>query len=268
MARYLNGNGGTAGGYISIGNILQSVATSAVTFSIWCYPMAFAGTNGVNSLMGQSGNVSDCDLQIEDQSGTRLFRFYVTDTGGECIVVSTTVPAINTWYHVAASWSGTDASRMFVNGTQENSNTTNVSGTRLTNSNVFVIGHSGYWPQPTPARYFNGNLADAAIWNVVLSALEIAALAKGRRPSQVRPLSRVGYWPLDGLQSPEPDLSGNRNNGTLTGTSLAFGPPIGPSFYGPRASLIALGAAASLGQAIRRNEVMSRRRIIRPWEGR
>jgi hypothetical protein len=30
------------------------------------------------------------------------------------------------------------------------------------------------------------------------------------------------------LASPEPDLSGNKNNGTLTGTTNTFGPPILP----------------------------------------
>jgi hypothetical protein len=34
-----------------------------------------------------------------------------------------------------------------------------------------------------------------------------------------------GWWPLDGYQSPEPDLSGNGNNGTLTGTAQVLGAP-------------------------------------------
>jgi hypothetical protein len=33
------------------------------------------------------------------------------------------------------------------------------------------------------------------------------------------------WWPLDGQQSPELDLSGSAQNMTLTGTSLGFGPP-------------------------------------------
>jgi hypothetical protein len=71
-------------------------------------------------------------------------------------------------------------------------------------------------------------LADVAIWNVDLTAFEISALAKGARPNIIRPASLVAWWPLDGLQSPEPDLSRNAKNGTLTGTAAAFGPPYAP----------------------------------------
>jgi hypothetical protein len=85
-----------------------------------------------------------------------------------------------------------------------------------------------FWIGFATGQALQGNMADTALWNVVLSATEIAALAKGIRPPQVRPAALIGYWPLDGLQSPEPDLSGNRNNGTLTGTVNAFGPPIRP----------------------------------------
>ena len=73
---------------------------------------------------------------------------------------------------------------------------------------------------------FQGSIADVSMWNVVLSAGEIAAYMAGGRPAQIRPASLIGWWPLDGLQSPEPDLSGNKNNGTLTGTAYVPGPPV------------------------------------------
>jgi hypothetical protein len=75
----------------------------------------------------------------------------------------------------------------------------------------------------------NGKMADFTIWNVVLSALEITALANGARPYTIRPSALLCWLPLDGLASPEPDLSGNAKNGTITGTiTLAFGPPFAP----------------------------------------
>jgi hypothetical protein len=77
----------------------------------------------------------------------------------------------------------------------------------------------------TAGRNFPGSLADGAQWNTNLSAAEITALSKGARPYTIRPANLLGWWPLDGLQSPEEELSGAKNNGTLTGTTAAFGPP-------------------------------------------
>ena len=59
----------------------------------------------------------------------------------------------------------------------------------------------------------NGQIADLAIGTLTLTAGEMSALAAGFRPSNIRRTALVGYWPLDGLSSPEPDLSGNAFNG-------------------------------------------------------
>jgi hypothetical protein len=93
----------------------------------------------------------------------------------------------------------------------------------------------------------NGQLADFAIWSVLLTAAEASALAKGARPNTIRSASLVNWWPLGGIQSPEPDLSGNKNNGTLTGTAPAFGPPIAP--FTPRWPQTLAAVAAPTFQA-------------------
>lgn len=43
---------------------------------------------------------------------------------------------------------------------------------------------------------FDGTIWEAAFWNVALTASEIAALAKGYKPTLIRPASLVSYWPL------------------------------------------------------------------------
>lgn len=71
--------------------------------------------------------------------------------------------------------------------------------------------------------YMSGVIAEAAIWNVVLTAAEIAILAKGYSPLLVRPQSLVGYWPLIGRCSPEIDLVGGYG---MTLTSGDSGPVV------------------------------------------
>jgi hypothetical protein len=55
-----------------------------------------------------------------------------------------------------------------------------------------------------------------------LSLNELKGLMVKTAPTQVV----AGFWPLWGLSSPEPDLSGNRNDGTVTGAVRSNHPPI------------------------------------------
>jgi hypothetical protein len=87
---------------------------------------------------------------------------------------------------------------------------------------------------------YAGDIADCAFWGAGLTALEVAALAQGARPHHLRLLELLGWWPLDGLETPEPDatsgnysgISGNTgipipNNMTVNGTvTQVVGPPI------------------------------------------
>jgi hypothetical protein len=77
----------------------------------------------------------------------------------------------------------------------------------------------------TSGQSFTGYLADLAVWTAGLTAIEADALWKGARPSDVRPRSLAAWLPLDGDVSPEPDISGFANNGTVTSATKIFGPP-------------------------------------------
>lgn len=76
-------------------------------------------------------------------------------------------------------------------------------------------------------------MAEAAIWNVALNAREVAALAVGVCPLRVRPGSLVGYWPLWGTHTNEPDLhpesaDATRREMTNNGTTAANHAPVMP----------------------------------------
>ena len=123
-----------------------------------------------------------------------------------------------TWTHLAMTKDGAGAWALLQNGAQVQS------------------GGGGYGVLNTTTDLYKflsgtnaGSLADFALWTVVLTALELAALVKGARPNTIRPANLISYFPLDGLQSPEPDLA-NYAAGTVAGaTSAAFGPPFSPS---------------------------------------
>jgi len=79
----------------------------------------------------------------------------------------------------------------------------------------------------------NGRMSHVAFWkgaSAGLNAQEVLALSKGVSPYLFRRNQLVGYWPLWGLASPEPDLSGRRNFGTVVASAIAVPEvmPIGP----------------------------------------
>jgi hypothetical protein len=131
----------------------------------------------------------------------------------------TTTPSASTWYHLAqtVTGQGATAGQGYLNGATDGAAWT-VSGHAATTT--FYAGNDNLGPP------LIGSLADVAIWTVALTPTEIQGLSRGTRPSRIRPTNL--WWPLDGLQSPEPDLSGNKNNATLTGTTKASGPPYMP----------------------------------------
>lgn len=131
--------------------------------------------------------------------------------------------AANTWYRGVATYASGGGWAIYATGASPSSGTMVEA---LTNTPLQIGNQTNF------SESWSGALADVAVWNVVLSAAEAASLVQGARPFTIRPKSLIGYWPVDGLQSPEPDLSGNANNGTLTGTALAPGPPF--ALFTPR----------------------------------
>jgi hypothetical protein len=129
--------------------------------------------------------------------------------------------------HIAFTYNSSTVGKAFLNGTVGGTaNSGTVIGAATANMCIGARTYGGF------QGYFCGLIADVALWGVELTQLEITALALGALPKTIRPNSRLGDWPLDGLQSPEPDLSGHAFNGTLTTTSgtinPAFGPPVSP----------------------------------------
>jgi hypothetical protein len=210
-------------------------AGTAGTVSIWFNFTTNAGAYA--TLLGQDNQtVVQVYQQIHLKSSGHLAYYAGTTLAGIGVDPGTAVATSGVWYHACCTYDSTNGLKTYLNGVSDGTAAAN--GALQTGSNPFMIGYDSNF---SPARDFNGSLADAAHWSAALSTSEVVALAAGARPSTIRPLSLLGWWPLGGVQSPEPDLSGNKNNGTLTGTAPAFGPPImqftprWPQFFIPSA---------------------------------
>lgn len=136
------------------------------------------------------------------------------------------------WNHVAVTYDGsatTNAAKIYLNGVLlTNSFTRNAAGSIDNASGNPNVGNDNAHTRGSMATH-----GPSSFHNVVLTQGEILEhMWRGFTP-------RGCYlgWLLLG-DSPEPDLSGNGRSGTVTGTTVAGGPPIYPS-------LLRLGAQES-----------------------
>jgi hypothetical protein len=122
-------------------------------------------------------------------------------------VVSTIDGTPNVVQHAAAVFSSSSSRKIYLNGANDAESTTSIATSGL---NQISIG----------ARFFNsygnflaGNAAEAAIWNAALTDAEVASLAKGFKPTRIRPQSLVFYAPLiRNLQDTRGGLAITNNN--------------------------------------------------------
>lgn len=100
----------------------------------------------------------------------------------------------NTWHHAAAVFASSTSRTAYLDGGNSGSNTTSItpSGVDTTTIGATGIGASAY------GQYLDGMVAESGIWSAALTDAEIAALAKGYTPLEIRPDALVAYWPLGG----------------------------------------------------------------------
>jgi hypothetical protein len=115
----------------------------------------------------------------------------VSNDGTASAALSTATYTLNTWNHGCGVFSSSNNRSIYLNGFQDN--------TSITNRNVRLLSNISIG-----ARYAGGIIgatascliAEVGIWNIALTAAEIASLAKGMTCDKIRPQSLVFYAPL------------------------------------------------------------------------
>jgi hypothetical protein len=192
--------------------------TAAPTGEVECFSKwASGGSGGYLINYNQAGHAG--------QVGTGIYISIPLNHLHELFCTPVTV--LNVWHVAVFTYQNNNTMKMWLDGNQcatdsgigstgalvSSGNNLNFGGIRQTQSCCFI----------------QGLIAEAAVWNVFLSAAEAKSLAT-ICPLSVHRTAIVGYWPLYGASgsSIEPDLSGNVLNGTLTGTATANHPPCSP----------------------------------------
>ena len=146
-----------------------------------------------------------------------------TTAGGETFASTTSGYSADTWHHAAAVFASNTSRIVYLDGGNSAEGTTNRVPSGI-NALSLGIELDNTFP-------FSGRLAEAGLWNIALSAAQIALLAAGVSPLRIRPDALKGYWPLYAIGSPEPDYSGGTLYPlTVDGATIADHAPVQPTF--------------------------------------
>lgn len=103
-------------------------------------------------------------------------------------------------YHVAAVFTSATSRGLYVDGALQGSDTD--APTSSFQGHIALIGMR-FTTAFSYGQFFDGTIAEVAIWNVALSQAQILAIAKGRDPRAVSSTQPLVYWPMYGDGSEE-----------------------------------------------------------------
>jgi hypothetical protein len=161
---------------------------SPMTIAAWAYRSNNARTDAI---FGIGQNAGTHRNQLSALNGGAV-RAYSEGTGGAGFADTTATSTVNTWFHVCGVFAGAASRSIYLNGGNFITNTFNV-GTQNAASGMQIGCRIA---SNSAGFFFLGRLSEVGIWNVALTAAEVASLAKGMTCDKVRPQSLVFYAPL------------------------------------------------------------------------
>jgi len=172
------------------------------------------GLNGCGVSIGDEGSQQRHNIFVLPASGSVINAGSSNSGGTVASVNSTTTFTDGQWSHACGVYASDSSRTAFCNGGGAATNTTLIATTP-----GFVDLFVGTRPSPNLGGFFTGDIAEVGIWNVALTAAEIASLAKGMTCDKVRPQSLVFYAPLvRNLQDAKGGLTITNNGGATVAT--------------------------------------------------
>jgi hypothetical protein len=163
-------------------------------------------------------------ISLLDDAGTQKVTAAVNDAGGVRYRKRTqTLSTGGTWYAITGVFTDSSTSEIYVDGAAGSaySGPASVTPASLTDC---VVGVWVFDPTPLTAGFFNGTIAEVAIWDAALSVGEVTSLVARDSPLQIRPAALRGYYQLVGKTSPEIEFI-NGKSLALTGSPTTAAHP-------------------------------------------
>ena len=168
-------------------------------------------------------NVTTDTVALHLGQAADAVRFTCEVGGGSGTATASASFTANTWHHACGVAENSTSRLVYLDGGNVGTNATSVTISGMDATKTEFGRRNG---ASIPEAYFSGDMAEAGLWNVALTAAEVASLGKGASPLMVRPQSLVGYWPMLGLSSTELDRWKNRLDMTVNGAAKSAHPRI------------------------------------------
>lgn len=184
-----------------------------MTMAGWCKLDSTTGEHAIVGVGNSSSSAPIAFLHVKNNKPRLFARDNVNQTTEALGVTNVGTTAVA---HLAATLvSG--GSEVFLNGVSDDTGPAGATGATTLDRTTIGVLHVG----GSEANYFNGQLAEIGVWNVQLTAAEIAALAAGFSPMMIRPSALVLYAPL------VRDILDRKGNAfTASGTTVVAHPRI------------------------------------------
>jgi hypothetical protein len=216
------------------------LTATPATFAIWFRADTVTGSHRLITI-NDRGIAGDL-LSLYQEAATLVAQHHDGGAGASSAVSSGTVVQ-DQWHHGAAVFDDDTNRHAYLDGGNKVSNSL---VQNLVDVDTTTIGSMDYTSR---IQYFNGDVAEAAIWNVALTDGEIKSLAAGMLPSKIRSANLLGYWPIYGLSSPEIDYSGKGNTmPVISAPPLSDHAPIPPGWGFDETGLVIPASAVSVAR--------------------
>ena len=186
----------------------SAVVNRPCTMAAWTYLDNVAGARDIVSVSSKTA-LAVLRLNI---GGT---QYRIADQGNVNAVANGAIVSAGSWNHYAGVFVSGSSRTPYTNGVAGAENTTSVAAITPTVTSI------GAWFEGTssPIQLFDGRIAEVGIWNIALTAAEIASLADGMTCDNIRPQSLVFYAPLvRSLQDVKGGLTITNNNAATVAT--------------------------------------------------
>ena len=180
----------TSSQYLTAGN--SPVSEPPITMACWFKTDDLSHTANYTLLgLQNTSNGHRMNLFFLPQTSD-LVAAAVTIGGTSAQANSGTSCSVNTWHHVCGVFTSNSSRTVYLDGGNSSTNTTSVTPTYSPATVGIGARHNGTaW-----GLFAQADIAECGIWNVSLTADEIASLADGMTCDKVRPQSLVFYAPL------------------------------------------------------------------------
>ena len=196
--------------YIDFGDITDLDGSAALTLSTWVKPTA-SGTSSADGIIAKDGATRGFYLATFTSD---KFRFFISTNGTTSDSFNSNLAyTTNEWYHLAATWDGSNI-KLYINGSLDTTQAvSNATGTLSDNSNTLRIGNNG------GSGYLNGVVSNTAIYNQAISAEDVLYLYNGGTPQTNISFEPTSWYKLDNLTTGIQDSGSASNNGTNNGAT-------------------------------------------------